>query len=80
MGKCMNWCLLVCVPALGLRCKRTFRLGHCEEIPGEERYGSEFRVQAPAEGCAIQVSVDGEEYEPVNMQVRLKPRYITMFT
>lgn len=70
----------MCVLVLTSRCKRTFQPGHCEEVPGEERSGSEFRVQAPAEGCGIQVSVDGEEYEPVSMQVRLKPGYITMFT
>lgn len=58
----------------------TVKPGKCEDIPGEVRTGPEFSLVAPAEGGAGQVSVDGEEYEPVNMHVRLKPKHITIFT
>ena len=54
-------------------------LGRCKEPAGQDRVSTEFILTPLAPSVTSQVSVDGEQYEPVPIHVRLKHNHITVF-
>lgn len=54
------------------------------EVSGRDFIGTEFSLSpnqcSPAAEGDQQLSVDGEQYEPVPMHVKLNPNYLTVFT